>query len=142
MKPRSWAPNRLAADLVASGAILVLPSLVAAVARRDGAAYAVPVSIFSIPTAVASALFANADRRAPLVASTTISVALLTWFTSVVDLTNAVRSDPQGPLVLLFIPLYTLPAAVLGGFAALGVDAFARRVLAENRSPTARGPYR
>ena len=99
-----------------------------------------PVLVLGAPTGVVIAKFAGLDRRSPLVAAAFAAVAFLTYV-AIDNITASVNSDAQGALVYLFVPLYSFPAALVGGFAAWGLDVLARR-LCSTSDAVHRGPYR
>ena len=126
--------------LVAAASISVVPALVAQVFHRNGSDVLLPLAVFGIPTAVVVALFGLADRRAPLFGATAAALAYPTWAAATVDIAGTVASDAQGALAYLFVPMYGVPAAAIGGFVAWLGDVMLRQSPQQSSGPA--GPYR
>src|SRR5262249_9886330 len=128
VKPRSWAPRRALAMLVAALLIEIVPSIVVQLLHHNARDVFVPLAITSLPTTLVVALFALVDRRSPLIAALIGGLAGLLWLVVKWDLGAVAASDAQGALVYVFGPILALPVAILAGIVTWMSDIVISRV--------------
>lgn len=142
VKPRSWAPHRTLASVVAALLVALLPLLTTRTFTRASQDIGVPYPFLVVFPALAAASFARADRRAPLVGATVVGISFVTRVQTIDDLDSIAASDAQGALVYLLVPIVGAFAVALAGWCAWLADAVLRRALTRPPGADRVPPYR
>lgn len=108
--------------LLATTAIPVVPALVGQLVHGDGMSMIVPLAVFSVPTFIVVAVCGLAAQWSAFVGAAASATLALTAAEIAYDLGGTAASDAQGSLVYLVVPVFGVPAAVIGGFVAWMFD--------------------